>query len=74
MPNGHHALAVRPCSVSAIARVVWLLPEPVRTAQTATTGTVAFSIVSFGPSSSKFAPAASTSLAMCITYWWLTSE
>jgi hypothetical protein len=61
-------------SVWAIARVVWLLPEPVRTAQTATTGTVAVSIVSRGPSSWKFAPAASTSLALCITYSWLTSE
>ena len=61
-------------SVSATLRVVWLLPAPVRTAQTATTGTVASSIVSFGPSSSKFAPVASTRLAMCMTYSWLMSE
>ena len=55
-------------------RVVWLFPHPVRTAQTATTGTRASSIVSCGPRRTKFAPAARTSLALCITYSWLTSE
>jgi hypothetical protein len=50
------------------------LPEPVRTAQTATVGTFALSVVSFGPRSVKLAPAARTSLALCITYWWETSE
>ena len=61
-------------STPAIARVVWLLPEPVRTAQTETTGTVAVSIVARGPSRTKFAPAACTWLALCITDAWLTSE
>ena len=60
--------------MSAIARVVWLLPEPVRTAQTDTTGTLASSIVSFGPNSTKLAPAASASLPLCITYSCETSE
>ena len=41
-------------------------PEPVRTAQTATTGTVDVNIVSRGPRCTKFAPAASTWLALCI--------
>lgn len=54
--------------------VVWLLPQPVRTAQTATTGTEAVSIVASGPSSVKLAPAAMTSLALCITYSYDTSE
>jgi hypothetical protein len=44
--------------VSTTARVVWLLPEPVRTAQMATTGTVASSIVSSGPRRTNDAPAA----------------
>ena len=60
--------------VCATRRVVWLFPEPVRTAQTATVGTSALSVVSFGPSSVKLAPAARTSLALCITYSWETSE
>ena len=41
-------------------RVVWLLPEPVRTAQTAMTGFVLCSIVVAAPSSLKSAPAALT--------------
>ena len=48
-------------------RLVWLLPQPVRTAQTATTGFVLSSIVAFGPSSVKSAPAASTIDALCMT-------
>jgi hypothetical protein len=46
----------------------------VRTAQTATTGTVEVSIVARPPSNTKFAPAASAWLALCITLVWLTSE
>ena len=46
-----------------MSRVVWLLPAPVRTAHTATTGTFAGSIVASGPSSTKLAPAARTLLA-----------
>ena len=61
-------------STPAMARVVWLLPTPVRTAQTATMGMHALSIVASGPSSTKFAPAASTWLALCMTYSCETSE
>ena len=55
-------------------RVVWLLPEPVRTAQTATTGFSEVSIVSRGESSRNAAPAASARDAMCITCSCVTSE
>ena len=51
----------------ATRRVVWLLPAPVRTAHTETTGTFAFSMLAFGPISRKSAPQASTSEALCIT-------
>ena len=61
-------------SAPAIARVVWLLPTPVRTAVTATTGTSASSIVASGPSRRKFAPAAITSEPLLITYSCRTSE
>ena len=44
---------------SATRLVVWLFPEPVRTAQMATTGFDEVSIVSCGDSSRKLAPAAS---------------
>jgi hypothetical protein len=52
---------------AAIARVVCDLPTPVRTAVTATVGTVGCSIVASGPSSEKLAPAAITVDALCIT-------
>jgi hypothetical protein len=48
--------------------VVWDLPQPVRTAETAITGTWAVSMVCRGPSSSKLAPAASAREARCITW------
>src|SRR5581483_507612 len=48
-------------------------PQPVRTADTAITGTSAASIVRCAPSSTKSAPAASTREARCITCAWLTS-
>ena len=51
----------------ATARVVWLLPAPVRTAQTETTGTFAFSMLAFGPDQPEVGAAASTSEALCIT-------
>ena len=56
-----------------IRREVWLLPQPVRTAPTAMTGFELFSIVSFGPRSTKFAPAACTIAATVITCWYETS-
>ena len=37
-------------------RVVWLLPQPVRTAHTATTGTRAASIVASGPEQDEVRP------------------
>ena len=55
-------------------RLVWLLPLPVRTAHTATTGFVAPSIVRSGPRSRKSTPAASAREAMCITSSWERSE
>jgi hypothetical protein len=55
-------------------RVVWLFPEPVRTAQTATTGFDEVSAVSCGESSRNDAPAASARDARCITCSWVTSE
>ena len=47
--------------MSATRRVVWLLPEPVRTAHTATTGFVLLIIVLVALSTLKSAPAALTS-------------
>ena len=44
--------------IAATRRVVWLLPEPVRTAQTETTGLRLLIIVSPGPRRTKLAPAA----------------
>ncbi len=54
-------------------RVVWDLPQPVRTAETAMTGTAARSMVRSGPSRRKSAPLASATEAVCITWAWLTS-
>ena len=54
--------------------MVWLLPEPVRTAQIAATGFEDAIIVSCGDSSWKLAPAASARDAMCITCSCVTSE
>ena len=62
-----------PSRSSATRRVVWLLPAPVRVAQTATTGLRLRSMVRSGPSRVKSAPAASTRDATCITVSWLTS-
>ena len=45
-------------------RVVWLLPQPVRTAHTETTGLLLLIMVSRGPSRMKLAPAAMTSEAL----------
>src|SRR4030042_3266825 len=56
--------------ISDTRRVVWLLPEPVRTAHTETTGLVDFSWVVFIPISRKSAPAANTDDALCITTSW----
>ena len=53
-PAGPASSRMRPTS-----RLVWLLPAPVRTAHTATTGFSLSSIVERGPSSVKSAPAAS---------------
>jgi hypothetical protein len=66
----------RPASSSACPtlRLVWLLPHPVRTAQTATTGFDEPSIVASGPSKRKSAPVESTSDALCITVSCLRSE
>ena len=61
-------------SVRPTLRLVWLLPQPVRTAQTATTGFDERSMVALGPSKRKSAPAASTSDALCITVSCLRSE
>ena len=61
-------------SSSPIRRLVWLLPQPVRTAVTATTGFVASSIVERGPRSRKSAPAASAIDALCITSSCARSE
>ncbi len=46
--------------INETRRVVWLLPEPVRTAQTETTGLVDLICVFFMPIRRKSAPAAST--------------
>ena len=58
-----------PASISELAdrRVVWLLPHPVRVAQTATTGFVRAEHRRVGPISLKSAPAASTWDALCMT-------
>jgi len=48
-------------------RLVWLLPDPVRTAHTEITGTLDSSMVSFQPIRRKSAPAARTIEARCIT-------
>ncbi len=48
-------------------RVVWLLPLPVRTAQTEITGLLLLIMVSRGPSRMKLAPAAMTSEALSMT-------
>ena len=61
-------------SSCATRRVVWLLPDPVRTAQIATTGFVEVSAVSCGDRSRKPAPAASAFEATCITCSCVTSE
>jgi hypothetical protein len=61
-------------STELMRRLVGLLPEPVRTAVTATTGFDASSIVAFGPSSMKSAPAARARDALCITSSCLRSE
>jgi len=50
-------------------RLVWLLPQPVRTAQTLMTGLVLFSSVRRSPSIVKSAPAALTIEARLITCW-----
>src|ERR1019366_8355474 len=47
-----------------------LLPQPVRTAQTETTGTVDLICVRSVPKSQKSAPAATTRDARCIRFWW----
>jgi hypothetical protein len=48
-------------------RAVCDLPHPVRTAQTAITGTPASSIVRLGPNNMKSAPAAKVTEALCMT-------
>ncbi len=66
----------RPASSRArpTLRLVCDLPQPVRVAQTATTGFAECSMVASGPSSRKSAPAASTIDALCITVSCLRSE
>jgi hypothetical protein len=49
-------------------RDVWLLPQPVRTAPTAITGFVLFTIVSLHPSSEKLAPAEFTMALIDISH------
>ncbi len=51
-----------------ILRVVWLLPAPVRTAQTAMTGFVLLTITWSGPRRRKSAPDALTIAERCMTY------
>ena len=48
-------------------RLVWLLPQPVRTAETATTGFVLSQHRRLRAEQRKSAPAASTVDALCIT-------
>jgi len=59
-----------PASMSMrwILRLVWLLPAPVRTAQTAITGLVLLTMVWSGPRRRKSAPSALTSAERCMTY------
>ena len=73
MAEDGDALAVVPEQL-ATRRVVWLLPEPVRTAQIAATGFDDAIIVSCGERSLKLAPAASAREPMCITCSCVTSE
>ena len=54
-------------------RAIGDLPQPVRTAETATTGTAARSIVRSGPSRRKSAPVASARDATRIRWAWVTS-
>jgi hypothetical protein len=54
-------------------RVVWLVPDPVRAAVTATTGLDEEIIVVEGPISRKSGPSASTREARRITCSWETS-
>ena len=61
------------CSAFTTARLVWLLPQPVRTAHTDTTGFVDWTMVASGPIRRKSAPLASTRDALCITTSWGTS-
>ena len=56
-----------------IQRLTGDLPQPVRTADTAITGTPAAIMVRCGPSSMKSAPAASAREARCITSAWARS-
>jgi hypothetical protein len=55
--------------ISMMRREVWLLPHPVRTAPTEMTGLLLLSMVSFGPGSTKLAPAACTTAATFMTCW-----
>ncbi len=66
----------RPASSSSwpTVRVVWLLPQPVRTAPIPITGLVLGSMVAAGPARRKSAPAAMTIEALCMTSMWATSE
>ncbi len=63
------ATTLRPAalSTSATLRVVWLLPQPVRTAVIAITGFVLFIIVARTPIIVKSAPAALQRLASAMT-------
>jgi len=72
MADGGHPAALGFEDVGTL-RLVWLLPQPVRTAQTETTGLVLLTMVSLGPSRTNVAPAAWTWLALCMTYSWATS-
>ncbi len=67
-------LSPAPTRMRPISRLVWLLPLPVRTAQTETTGLVAASIVEPGPGRLKSAFAAWTRAAQCMTCSYGTSE
>lgn len=58
---------------AATQRAMGDFPQPVRTAETATTGTADGSIVRPGPSSVKSAPQASATVASSITRRWVTS-
>ena len=67
-------LSPAPSRTRPTSRLVWLLPQPVRTAHTATTGLVLASIVERLPMSVKSAPAAIAIDARCITSSCDTSE